>query len=79
MTGKKSDLHSQVRQLGILTTVPVILLAGPAVGFFIGGWIDRKAHSYPWVTFIFTVLGFVAAAREITRLLQEISKDEEKK
>lgn len=76
MTEKNSGFYSQVKQLGVLTTVPIILLVGPAVGYFIGAWIDRKAHIYPWVTIILTALGFIAAAREITRLLKQILKDE---
>ncbi|HTL70648.1 MAG TPA: AtpZ/AtpI family protein [Candidatus Eisenbacteria bacterium] len=76
MTGKNNDFYSQVQQLGIVTTIPIILLVGPAVGFWIGGWIDRKAHSYPWFTTIFTVLGFIASGREVFRLLKQISKDD---
>ncbi len=76
MTEKKSDFSSQVRQLGVLTTVPIILLVGPVVGYFFGSWIDRKAHIFPWVTIIFTALGFIASAREIIRLLKQILKDD---
>ncbi|MBI3316204.1 MAG: AtpZ/AtpI family protein [Candidatus Omnitrophica bacterium] len=75
MTGKKSPFYLQVKQLGVLTTVPIILLVGPAIGVFLGGWIDRKAHVYPWFTIIFGALGFVASAREVMRLLRQISGD----
>ena len=79
MAGKKDEYYSQVRQLGVLTTIPIILLMGPLVGFWIGGWFDRKFHIYPWVTIIFVVLGFVASAREIIRLLKQISKESDRK
>ncbi len=75
MAGKKSAFYSQVKQLGVLTTIPIILFVGPVVGFLLGGWIDRKAHIYPWFTMIFVFLGFVASGREIVRLLRQISKD----
>lgn len=78
MAGTKGDLKAQLKHAGILTSVPVILLVGPVVGYFIGSWIDRKAHIFPWVTIIFTALGFVAAAREITRLLKDVLKDEKR-
>ena len=74
MPGKKIADWKQLKQLGVLTTVPIILLAGPAVGFFLGGWIDRKCHTYPWVTMILIGFGFVASGREIVRLLKEVSK-----
>ena len=79
MTGKKNALYSQLKQLGVLTTIPIILLVGPATGFFIGGWIDRKAHIYPWFTTFFIALGFIASGREVIRLLKQILKDDENK
>ena len=78
MAEKKGAFYSQIKQLGILTTIPIILLVGPVIGFFLGSWIDRKAHSYPWVTIIFVFLGFVASGREITRLLRQILRDDER-
>jgi F0F1-type ATP synthase assembly protein I len=79
MTGNKDALSSQLKQLGALTTIPIILLAGPAVGYFAGGWLDRQFRIYPWITIALTVLGFIASGREVFRLLKEVSKDEEPK
>ena len=79
MIGKNNDFYSQVRQLGIVTTVPIILLVGPAIGFWIGGWIDRKTHLYPWFTTLFVLLGFAASGREVFRLLKQISQDDASK
>lgn len=76
MTGNKSTLTPQLKQLGVLTTIPIILLAGPAVGYFMGGWIDRKFQIHPWFTVALTALGFVASSREVFRLLKQISKDD---
>ena len=76
MAEKKDAFYTQIKQLGILTTIPIILAAGPAIGFFLGSWIDRKAHIYPWFTIIFVFLGFVASGREIYRLLKQISKEQ---
>ncbi|PIU40328.1 MAG: hypothetical protein COT00_02290 [Candidatus Omnitrophica bacterium CG07_land_8_20_14_0_80_50_8] len=76
MAKKRDAFYLQVKQLGIVTTVPIILLVGPAVGFFLGSWIDRKAHSYPWFTVVFVVLGFIASGREIFRLLRQILRED---
>lgn len=78
MSGKNDAFYEQVKQLGVLTTIPIILLVGPTLGFFLGGWIDRKGHIYPWFTIIFIGLGFVGSAREIIRLLKQIQKDDNK-
>ncbi len=77
MAEKKDAFYTQVKQLGILTTIPIILLVGPAIGFFLGSWIDHKVHNYPWFTIIFVFFGFVAAGREIFRLLKQIAKDDQ--
>ena len=60
----------------MLTVVPIILLVGPVLGFFFGGWIDRKAHIYPWVTIVGVTLGFIASGREIVRLLKQVLKED---
>ncbi|MBI3251904.1 MAG: AtpZ/AtpI family protein [Candidatus Omnitrophica bacterium] len=75
MTGKRDAFYAQVKQLGVLTTIPMILLVGPAIGFLAGGWIDRKARLYPWFTIIFIALGFIASGREVVWLLKRISND----
>jgi ATP synthase protein I len=79
MEEKKDTYLSQVKQIGALTAVPIILLTGPAVGYFIGGWIDRKFQSGPWFTVLFLVLGFTAAGREVFRLLKQIQKEDNSK
>lgn len=78
MSGKKNAYSGQVKQLGILTTIPIILLIGPVVGYFAGAWIDRKAHIFPWFTTILVLLGFAGSGREVVRLLKEVLKDSQK-
>ena len=77
MPGEKTPFYSQVKQLGILTTVPVILLVGPVVGYLAGSWLDRNFHIYPWLTIVLVLLGFVASGREVVRLLRSVLKSEE--
>ena len=76
MPEKKDAYFRQIRQVGVLTTIPIILLIGPTVGYFLGSWLDRKFHIYPWFTIILVGLGFAASGREVMRLLQEIAKSE---
>ena len=77
-SGKKDDFYSQVKQIGVLTAIPVVLLVGPVFGFFLGNWIDRKASIYPWFTITFILLGFVASGREVARLLRQISRENDR-
>ena len=75
MAEKKDAFYTQVKQLGVLTTIPIILLVGPFIGFFIGGWIDKSFKVYPWLTIVFTGLGFAASGREVVRMLKQILKE----
>ena len=79
MAGKKDAFYSQVRQLSVLTTIPLILLLGPVIGFFAGSWIDSKARTTPWFTILFVGLGFAASGREVARLLKQILKEDNRK
>lgn len=78
MAEKKDPRLSQVKQIGSLTAVPIILLVGPFLGYYVGDWIDKKFGIHPWATIVFLILGFVAAGREIFRILKMISQDEKK-
>lgn len=74
--GDPKDFYARdVKKLGVVTTIPIILLTGPAVGWWLGSWIDRKFQSYPWFTTILVLMGFLAAAREVSRLLKAILKE----
>ena len=76
MTGDKLPDYLQLKQLAVLTTVPIILLVGPVVGYFTGAWLDRKFQIYPWLTVVFVTLGFLASGREVVRLLKMVSKEQ---
>ena len=78
-SGKKETVFSQVKQIGSLTTIPVVLLVGPILGYFFGNWVDRKFQLFPWFTIFFVFAGFFAAGREIFRLLKQVLKEDEKK
>ena len=78
MAEKKDAFYSQVKQLGALTAVPIILVAGPLAGYFIGNWVDGRFRVYPWGTVLFLIFGFVASGREIFRLLKQLLKEDKK-
>lgn len=53
-----------VRQLGLLTTIPVVLLSGPVIGFFIGDYLDKRFGTSPWLMVFFVIIGFIASIRQ---------------
>jgi ATP synthase protein I len=61
---------ANIRQLGILGTIPIILVVAPLVGFFIGRWLDDRLGTKPYLFIVFLIFGFVAAGKEIQRLIK---------
>ena len=72
--GEKYDL---IRQVGLLTAVPFILAVAPLIGYFFGSYLDRKLGTSPVFMIVLIVLGFVAGARQVYRLVRLASRDAE--
>jgi F0F1-type ATP synthase assembly protein I len=73
--GKKSeDKYAMLRQAGPVTVIPFLLLVSPVLGYFIGRFLDKRFNtSFLWIVFI--ILGFVAGAREVYRIIVRVSKE----
>jgi len=64
------------RQLALATTIPIMMLAAPAVGYFIGKYLDRLAGTSETMTVIFLLLGLAAGGLESYKLIKRISKED---
>lgn len=73
--GKKSeDKYAMLRQAGLVTIIPFILLVAPVLGYFIGRFLDSKFHtSFLWIVFL--VLGFAAGVRETYRIIVRVGRE----
>ena len=74
--------RNEYRQTALLATVPALLFAGPAVGFFLGKWLDSIWETEPTITTIGALLGFAAAGVQTYTLIKKASalnKDDEHK
>lgn len=60
--------------MGIATSIPFVMLAGPAGGYFLGDWLDSKFGTDPYLMIICAVVGLVASFRETVRLVGLLSK-----
>ena len=65
------DLSRTWRQVGIFTSIPLLLAAGPLVGFVIGRFLDRQFQTPPWGLIGAILLGLAAAIRETIRLIRQ--------
>lgn len=72
---KKAKKRRYVRQIGLLGTIPILIAVGPVIGFFIGGWLDEKLGTEPYLLVVFITLGFIASGKEIYRIIKRAEKD----
>ena len=77
MSGGPSDKYKGVRQLGLLSLIPMILAAAPLIGYFLGNKIDGWLSTGPVFGFVFVVLGFVAGVRETRLILRRAQEDDD--
>lgn len=64
------------RQLALATTIPLMMLAAPAVGYFIGKYLDRLLGTSEVMTVIFLFLGLIAGGVESYKLIKRIAKED---
>ena len=73
----KSSYGKLLRQVGAVTTIPMILAAGPLVGYWMGGWADQHFGTDPWGKVIVLLLGFGASLKQVVTIIQRLIKEEE--
>ena len=66
-----SDKYKRIRQLGLLTAIPMILAVAPLIGYYLGRWIDGRLGTDPVFSLIFLALGLVAGVRETISILRK--------
>ncbi len=80
---KLSDEERQQNSIGkdyakgsrIATRIIIELSVPLASGAWIGHWLDGKFDKSPWLTIIFTLLGFITGIMNMIRYVNKQSKD----
>jgi ATP synthase protein I len=65
------DKISGYRQLAIATTIPIILVVAPLLGYYLGVWVDKKLGTGKVFMIVGLALGFGAAAKEIYGMIKK--------
>lgn len=55
--------------------IPMLLVAGPLVGFFVGRFLDRQYHTAPWGLIGAILLGLAASVRETIRAIRQAIRE----
>lgn len=73
---KQDDKYSSYRQIGILTTIPMLMAVGPILGYYIGNFLDGKLGTAPYLMVVFIFLGFAASGKGVYNLIKKASPKE---
>jgi ATP synthase protein I len=79
VAGEKNKKYLPLRQIGLATSIPMMLAAGPIAGYFLGEFIDRKFHSSPWFMILLSLFGFAAGVRQAVLIIIKASKENNNK
>ena len=72
-----SDKYKRIRQLGLLTAIPMILAVAPLIGYYLGRWIDGRLGTDPVFSLILLALGLVAGVRETISILRKAQEKDD--
>jgi hypothetical protein len=64
-----------LREVGIYTTIPMLLLAGPALGYWLGLQAQNRWGHDPWFAVGGAVFGLAASIRQIVKVIRRGSEE----
>jgi uncharacterized protein YqgC (DUF456 family) len=60
----------QYRDIGIYTAIPMMLVVGPVLGYFLGHLAEKRWGHEPYLSGGGALVGLLAAARQVWLILQ---------
>ncbi|MEN8006224.1 MAG: AtpZ/AtpI family protein [Candidatus Krumholzibacteriota bacterium] len=70
----KKDTGEQAKAIGTYTIIPMMMVAGPLVGYLLGKGVENMFGWAPWPGVIGMLFGLVAAFRQVFLLLVDKSR-----
>jgi len=67
-----------VKDIGSFTLIPMLMLAGPIVGYGLGYLLEKQWGGAPWTGVIGLLLGVAASFRQIFIILAKKTKDDKR-
>ena len=62
-----------IRTAALATTIPMVLIVGPLLGYALGAWVDRRWPALaPWGSGMGVALGLIAGGRQAWQLIRHI-------
>ena len=60
-----------VQQVGLLTSIPIVLLVGPTIGYYLGTALETRWSLQPWGMIGGLMLGGAASVKVLIQLLRQ--------
>jgi F0F1-type ATP synthase assembly protein I len=76
---EEEDRYRVMRQVGMLTTIPILLAVSPLIGYFIGRFIDVKLGTAPYLSIVFLIVGFIGGGMQVARVIKQADRKPSKK
>ena len=67
-----------LRSVAELSTIPMVMIAGPLLGYFCGYYIDEWFGTKPFGLIVFIILGLVAAFKQVFFMIRKYDNDDNK-
>lgn len=74
--GRSGDAARRARDIGTYTLIPMLMLAGPAVGYVLGLLVQKYWGGEPWAVVVGLLVGLVAGFRQVFLLLARFHPDD---
>jgi len=71
----KKEKARLYRQLSLIGVIPAIMAVGPLIGYFVGHWLDSRFGTEPYLMWVLILFGFIAAGKEIYRIIKQVSRE----
>jgi F0F1-type ATP synthase assembly protein I len=68
---RNSQRRKQFRDIGIYTAIPMMMIVGPALGYYLGRLAEKKWGHEPWPSIVGCLFGLAASVRQIWLLLKQ--------
>jgi ATP synthase protein I len=69
---QRRELPPIFRVAMMALSIPMLMLAGPVIGFLIGRWIDGRMDWAPWGAIVGLVLGLVTGFHESFLIIRRL-------
>lgn len=72
------EVGSRARDIGIYTIIPMMMIAGPAIGYLLGLGAERVFGGKPWPSLAGMLWGMLAAFRQVYLILKDRGRKPQK-